>query len=479
MQMNETEPTVATNQEQQTRYVPNKERWAFYWSAFLRDMSYGMAGQMTTFYVDVLGFATGKFKWILRWLPVVERIYDGVNDPLVGAYYDRRPYTTAKAKPFFKITAFPVAIGLICSFLPITFSGNETTNMLCRAAFALFAYMLYEGFQTANATAHMSLYNSISPNLSERTSIVAIARSFAIGGSGLVAGFVPIIYGMIDQTNVGEKKNLFFFTALGVGLFYLLYNKIIYSGVHERTIVPPEKKPQFGPQMANLFRNKPFVTMMIARALAGLLNSGSTTIYFYQYNIGNAGMMTYVSFIALPSYILASWLVPKLCKRFEKHTIYIACMFAEIAVSLLYLFVGYEHTWFVFLQSFLTSIPHSVQGALYWIMLSDAVDYGEWTTGERGDGMIYAVEGMTAKIVGALGQMSTQLIIEYIKFVPNAATQSAFTMLGLFRVPIYIGIASKFACALPYFFYKFTKDKHAIAIAEIQARKAAPAPHNS
>jgi Na+/melibiose symporter-like transporter len=457
---------------QQTEVVPQKERLAFYLSAFLRDMSYAMWNQVTTFYVDVLGFATGRFKWILRWLPVVQRIYDGVNDPLVGAYYDRRPYTTSKARPFFKTTAVPVAVGLVCAFLPVTFSANETVNMLSRAAFALFAYFLYEGFQTANATAHMSVYNSISPNIGERTSIVALARMFATGGSGLVSGFVPVIYGMLDQQDVAAKRRLFFWTALVVALLYLLYNRLMYTKVHERTIVPAKEMPALKTQLRNILCNQPFCVMMISNALSGIFNSGSTDVYFYQYNIGNAGMMTLVGLMGIPAYVLSGWLTPWLCKRVEKRTLFILCTGLQIFISAFYLFYGYDSLFVIFAQSFLSNIPGAIKSSLYWIMISDTVDYGEWKTGVRGDGMIYAIEGMTNKIVGAVGQMSTQLILEYTRFVPNAVAQSAFTMRGLFRVPLYIKIAGSIAQASPYFFHRFTIDAQTQVIAEIQARKA-------
>ncbi|MDR3313428.1 MAG: MFS transporter, partial [Oscillospiraceae bacterium] len=185
------ENDALVEQTQATKFVPMKERISFYLSGFLRDMSYATWGNLTRFYIDILGFV-GKWNWMNAALPVVEKIYDGVNDPLIGAYFDSRKYGAEKARPFFRTTALPVALGLLCAFLPITFSrSNETANMFLRAAFALLAYMVYEGFQTLNATAHMSLYTSITPNIDERRGIVSRVRLFASGGSGLISGLTP------------------------------------------------------------------------------------------------------------------------------------------------------------------------------------------------------------------------------------------------------------------------------------------------
>jgi Na+/melibiose symporter-like transporter len=105
-------------------------------------------------------------------------------------------------------------------------------------------------------------------------------------------------------------------------------------------------------------------------------------------------------------------------------------------------------------------------------MLADSVDYVEWKTGKRNDGMIYAVEGLTGKLVGAFGQMSTALIIQHIDFVPNAPTQKPATLQGLFRLPVQIGMISTLCASIPYLFYDFRRKDQEIAVAEIQQRKA-------
>ncbi|MDR1733575.1 MAG: MFS transporter [Oscillospiraceae bacterium] len=453
------------------QYVPKKERAAFWVSAFLRDMSYAMSNQVMTFYIDVMGFANERFSWILKFLPVVERVYDGVNDPLVGAYYDRRKHGDTKAKPFFKWTALPIAIGLFCLFVPITFSRNEGVNMVLRALFAFLAYALYEGFQTANATAHMSLYNSITPNTTERGSIVSIARMFAAGGNGLISGLLPVLYGTIAPDDVGGKRTLYLGMAGGTAICNLLYNYIMYSKVKERTIAPVEEKVALRPLLVSLLKNKPFIIILIANAISGLLNAGSTGLYFYQYNIGNTSYQTLVGLMAIPCYLLAGAITPKLIKAYEKRSVWLVCSALQAILNIAYILIGYNPVIILFIYSFLSSLPGSIKQMLYWNMVADTVDYGEWTTGKRSDGMIYAIEGLSNKIIGAFGQMSTALIIQYIGFVPNAKTQSQRTLDGLFRVPQYIGLSCVILSAVPYFFYDFSRAKQTEAIAAIAARR--------
>ncbi len=468
------EGPLLAEETQSKQYVPMKERVAFYFSSFLRDMSYAVWGNLTRFYIDVLGFVGNKWGWINAALPVIERVYDGINDPLIGAYYDGRKYGAEKARPFFRTTAFPVAGALILAFLSFNFSVNEKTNMLLRAALALLAYMVYEGFQTLNATAHMSLYNSITPNINERAGIVSRVRLFAAGGTGLVGGLTPVLLDLVEPNDIAGKKLIFAGVAGFAALTYLVYNYIMYNQVHERTIVPPEEKQALLPILRNLFRNKPFLIMMIANAVGGLLNSGNTGTYFYEYNLGRPSLQTFIGLTGIPAYIISAYLTPWLCKRLEKRTVYLASSAAQLLISVLYLLTGYKsrYHWKVILNTVLGSIPGSVKGTLYWNMVSDSVDYVEWKTGERNDGMTFAVEGLTNKLVGAFGQVSTAMIIKYTGFVPNALSQKPATLQGLFRLPLLIGIASTLGSAIPYLFYDFRRKDQEIAVAEIQERKA-------
>ena len=142
-------------------------------------------------------------------------------------------------------------------------------------------------------------------------------------------------------------------------------------------------------------------------------------------------------------------------------------------VSALYLAVGYQSKAFIAVQSFLSAIPGSIRGMLYWSMIADSVDYLEWKTGKRNDGSIYAVEGLMGKIIGAFGATSTAIILKVIKFQRNAPVQSAATMKGLFVLPLVIGIISTVVSTIPYFFYDLTRKGHGRIIEELKERARA------
>jgi len=210
-------------------------------------------------------------------------------------------------------------------------------------------------------------------------------------------------------------------------------------------------------------------------------------MYFWQYNIGSSSWQTWVGLAGFPSLLFAAWLMPKLCERFEKRNIVIACNASMILMRLLQLYLGTQSArlnmatantgWgpkiFLAILMLATTLPDTVKGSIYWSMIADSVDYAEWKTAKRNDGTIYAMEGLMGKIIGSVGSVSTAVIIKLVRFVPNAPVQSAYTMRGLFVVPLVIEMISKAASSVPYFFYDMKRQRHAQIIEELKARKTA------
>ena len=459
----------AVDLTQETEFVPKKERFAFYLSAFFRDMSYSIMGMSNYFYTDILGL-TGVRLAALEW---VKRVWDGLNDPLVGAYFDKHPYTSEKARPFFKRTAVPVAALILLMFLPIRFSANEGANLWLRVGFLLLCYVPFELLHTLSGTSFMSYYNSITPNINERGGIISRSRLFSSCGTAVVGGFIPILLGFVDKDDVRSKTYVYLATAVIVAAAFLLFNYLMYTRVKERTVSPPEQTQTVWNIVRSMFENKIFLVMILSVAIGGLISAGNTGMWFYDYNLGSTIWLPIIGIAGFPALILASWLSPKLSARFEKRDLVIALGVLQILLNLLHWQVGYQSKIFLAAIAFLKEIPGSLRGMLYWSMIADSVDYGEWKTGKRNDGMIYAAEGLMGKLIGAFGSTSTAIIIHYIKFVPNAPTQSPQTLEGLFAVPLVIGMISTAASLIPYFFYSLSRKKHAAMIEEIKERKEA------
>jgi len=488
--------TTATTQEttelQEKKYVSFGEQMAFNISAMFRDMSYAIFGQFHIFCIEILRIPPLN----MAWLQLSQRLWDGINDPLVGAYFDRKPFDKEKARRYFLPTAFPLAILLVLMFTPLAtmfpgLSGAQNLMWL-QFGFILLLYMPFDPMHSLNGTAFMSYYNSISPNMQERNGIIARSRMFSTFGSAIVGGGVPLFFSWFSEgpDDQAGRTRVFIILAITVSAAFIIYNVLMHVKVRERIVSPPqEKKQSFASVFRSLFSNKLFFILVAANTIQGIINRGNTDFWLFQYNIGDTAWQTYLGLMAgLPAMLLATWLMPKLCNYFEKRDIIIGSAALRLVVRGLYLFFCLRLCLlnltcfnpyspakiFMGIVFFLNEIPNAIRGQLYWSMLADSVDYQEWKSNKRNDGTVYTMEGLMGKIVGSIGAMATGVILNFIGFdQDNMEYQSPGTMRGLFTVPLSIELVSIAASTTPFFFYDLKRADHAKLMEELKARSVA------
>lgn len=461
---------VAAGDVKPQNTVGRRERIAFYFAAFFRDMSYVMVGSyLMLFYIDIMGFA-GTAALIV--IPIITRIWDGINDPLLGAFYDRRVYKTEKARPIFKGTVLTAAVMMVLLFFAPKFSNNVKVDYILKAIYAVLTYGIFEAMHTLNGTAFMSLYNSISAVPDERTKIISISRLFSMAGNGLISGAIPILLGLFRNDDVVAKTYIYLGSACFVAIAFVIYNFLMYHFVRERVITPPPEKQKISHMLKRFTKNKLLMLMIVSNCIAGLINTSTITLYFYTYNMGNPAMATIFSILTIPTFVIGSLIVPYLVKRFDKRNIMIVCSLMVVAVNSVYLIAGYTPAfWVVLTVLTVQNLPFSIKAVLYWNMVADSVDYAEWKTGFRNDGLVYSIEGCASKIIGAIGAMFTGIVITAINFVPNSITQTISTMKGLFYIPVIVTIVTTLLSTIPYFFYDLNRKKHETILAELEERK--------
>lgn len=453
-----------------TMSVSHKERTAFYFASFFRDMSYAIVGGfLLIFYIDIMGFAGTS---ALIFIPIISRIWDGLNDPLFGAYFDRRRYTNEKARPIFKNTVLICAIMLIMMFYAPTFSQNNKIDYILKCIYAILTYGVFEGIHTLNGTAFMTLYNSISANPEERTQIISRARLFSTMGSYLIYGGIPVTLSLFRNDDIVAKTYIYLGAAIFISFCFIIYNFLMYRYVKERVITPSQEKQKILPMLKKFTKNKLLIIMIISTSLANFINLGTIQLYFFTYNMGNPALQTILVAITLPTFFMGALITPALVKKYNKRELMIASSLAIVVVNILLLLGGYKPPiWVVLIAYLAMNFALSVKGVLYWSMVSDTVDYGEWKTHVRNDGLVYAIEGAAMKIIGSVGAMYVGIVITIINFVPNALTQTEATMRGLFYIPQITIIIVTLLSIIPILFYDLDKKKHAIILAELKERK--------
>jgi len=195
-------------------------------------------------------------------------------------------------------------------------------------------------------------------------------------------------------------------------------------------------------------------------------------LYFAKYVLHQEGLYGVITLLVVPGGLVASILVPWMSKKFTKKWSYIVVhLFGGIVMTIMY-FVGYDAPWKMIVCAIglvLLGIPQGVNNIITYAMIGDTVDYLEWKTGERGEGICFAMQTLINKIGMAVGAFIGVMALSI------AAIDTKTYIVGdadaLWKVLIISGAVSMFACAVPMFFYTITEKRQKEMVAEIEARK--------
>ncbi len=454
------------------------------------------------------------------------RVFDALNDPIMGSIVDKTRTKWGKCRPYLKWMAFPIGIMTVLCFLPVfsaesVYDGSKTIQTFVTISVI---YIIWSVVYTVADVPYWGLSTCLTNNTVTRGNILTVARMFCTVGAGIVTVFVPMITGALTekfkyadtaadkaliavhkaeaianmvanqgiskadavQTFVGTvKQGMEIANADTLKIIYFVCAVVLvaaaipmffygFKNTKER-FTSDENPPSFGHNLKLLFKNNQLLLIVLSGVLGGarMVYSYTGGLYFAKYILHNEGLYGIITLLVVPGGLVASILVPWMSKKFTKKWSYIAVhLFGGVVMAIMY-FVGYDAPWKMVICAIglvLLGIPQGVNNIITYAMIGDTVDYLEWKTGERGEGICFAMQTLINKIGMAVGAFIGVLSMSIAGI--NARTYEVANPDALWDVLIISGVVSMFACAVPMFFYKITEKRQAEMVAEIEARKA-------
>ncbi|MBQ4572543.1 MAG: MFS transporter [Clostridia bacterium] len=466
-----------------------------------------------------IGTLTGSMA--VAYLMLGTRIFDAFNDPIMGSIVDRTRTKWGKCRPYLKWMAIPIAIMTIACFLP-AFQAKATSTFIIIAI----VYIIWSVVYTVADVPYWGLSTCMTNNTVVRGNMLTITRLLCTLGAGIVTVFVPIITGAVTskfkypdteaglaqiavdkadqiskivanqgltfeeaaQTFVGtvisgqeianaDTLKWTYFICAAV-LVVIAVPMFFYGFKHTKErFTADDNPPSLGHNLKLLFKNKELLLIVLSGILGGarMVYTYTGGLYFAKYVLQNEGMYSLITLLVVPGGLVASLLVPWMSKKFTKKWAYIAVhIFGGVVMAIMY-FVGYDEPWKLVIAAIalvLLGIPQGVNNIITYAMIGDTVDYLEWKTGERGEGICFAMQTLINKIGMAVGAFIG--VISFAAAGINAETGyiSAEGAQTLWNMLVLSGVISMFACAVPMFFYTITEKRQAEMIADIESRKA-------
>ncbi len=433
-------------------YLPRKEKYAFATSLLGQTMIYNFVNlYLMKFYTDVLGIAAAAAGTLF----LVARIWDAINDPLMGVVVDKTKHPKGKCRPYILMFSLPMAL-----FTILLFASPQLSPMM-KVVYASVTYILWGMTYTIVDIPLWTLSSRMTADSNERKSLIATGRIFNVIGSALP---VFLVVPLKDAFGGGDETKGYFWAIVifcVVSLPLLLRG---FFGTTERVmemIEKRERKVKLKDILRSIFHNPPLLLLLLSSMLSLLINLPITAgIYYATYNLGNEGLFGALAGTVLVASGVGCAVAPALGRRYTGKALMI---FTAVASCILFVFAYFAAASgnlpviiiLTFILGFLLGIPLVLRTS----MIADTIEYAQLKTGVRNEGIIFASLTFVSKLKMGAASFFVGLVLTFSGYIPNVE-QTPEALNGIMLTMTLLPALGAAMSVVPMLFYKLTDADH-------------------
>ncbi len=429
-----------------------------------KDMVYAFVSGFLMYYFNTVLGISATFIGVLF---MAARIFDAVNDPLMGVIVEKTRTPMGKFRPWLLMGTITNAVVLILMFsVPGRFTGN---SML---VYVSIAYLLWGVTYTIMDIPYWSMIPAITEAGKDREGISVIARSCAGVGFAIPTALTMVLVPLLGG---GQERQGFAYLSMGIAVVFVIAISITVMNVKE-TVTVNQKSPRIKEMFRSLVQNDQALIVVIAIIIfnASLYLTQQLALYFFKYDIGNAGLFGVFGTVGGAAQILSMMSLPLLRKKFEcKKILAGAIGFTLCGYILLFILgtLGITNLILLCIAAIIIFIGFGLATVLTTIFLADSVDYGQWKNGTRNESVIFSLQTFVVKLASAFSVLIAGVGLDVIGLDTEAAVQSAATLTGLRVIMVIIPMAG-LVCSVIFFMkkYKLNEAKMKEISADLQNR---------
>jgi sugar (glycoside-pentoside-hexuronide) transporter len=404
----------------------NHNRYMFGLGTVGRDMLYTMVSMYLLYFLtDILNLPDSTMWWMTGAMTIL-RVFDAVNDPIMGYLVDNTHSRYGKFKPWIVIGGIIGGILTILLFFDFGLSGAGYVIMF------VVLYLLWDLTYGANDIAYWSMLPSLSLDQKEREKTGSFARICAnIGLFTTVVCILPV-------TNaLGGDKRAWLITVIAIVLITWAFLMFTVFGVKEdKSINVKQDTTSLKEMIQALFQNDQLLFTAISMALfmIGYCTTTGFGVYYFKYAFKNEEMYSIFAAILGVSQLAALSVFPLLSKKYSRKVLY---AFATVLVVIGYIIFFFAPMNMIFIGTagILLFVGEAFIQLLMLMFLTDTVEYGQWKLGRRNESITFSVQPFINKIGGAIanGIVGATLIISGINAAetPDDVTDSGLLIMKL------------------------------------------------
>lgn len=406
-----------------------------------------------TDYAGVSAFAVGT-------IMMVSRLFDGISDIIMGVIVDRTKSKYGKARPWILRMCIPFAISGVLLF-SVPASWAETPKLI-------YVFITYNLVSTVVYTAINVPYSALNALMTQNPyerSVLSIFRNLlATAGTLTINIFTLPLVEFFGNNALAWTKTFFIFGIVAIIAF--LYT---FWGTSERVKSVAQLQSTENndvPVLVGikaLFKNKYWIMMTSMLALFFLMYAinGGSTVYYAKDILGDKNLVGTINGIFNIVQICGMFFIAMMIKKFGKRNIFALGLVLDI-IGMLILNYSNGVMSLIIISSVIRGLGNACGGATMWAMVSDTIDYGEWKTGYRTEGLVNSACSFGWKIGNGIGSALLGLILEAGGYVGTAITQTETALFSIEICFIWIPIAIYVIGLVIMSFYHLDKEFPAI-----------------
>lgn len=445
--------------------ISKKEYLAYFFYGFGQVLNYAMVGTyLTIFYTDYLMISASVAGIIF----LIARIWDAVNDPMMAALIDCTNSPKGKFRVWMKWISIFIVLFTILTFLPWNLKGG---TLICVAGLS---YILWGMVYTVSDVPFWSLSTVMSNDSQERSKAVTVANTGVSLGFLMPGLIVPITARFIGSEILGYElaNNLAFMKGLPwTIMFYALltYPMMVfgYIGTKERRNANVEKVKL--KDMLSTAKNAKPLFIVCVIFIINVFNDlqGALMTYFFIWNLGNIDYQSVVSFFSMFAFCTLIF-YPMLTRKFKKKRILQAQLIIDTILRVALFVIGYKNISWVLILIIVMNYLGTLTSSLIPNMIGECVEYCEYKTGKRTEGIVFSFQTFTGKMKTAIALGISGFVLTWIGYNPAATMQNDTVLNGIFILCIIgpaIGNVLKFIASM---YIKYTEDEYNLIVKYLQ-----------
>ena len=404
--------------------LTSREKYSYGIGAYGKDLACGIVYTfLMIYFTDVVGINPA----FVGTLFLMARLWDAINDPIMGMIVDNTRSRFGKFRPWIFIGTI---LNSVVLFLLFRKPDLEGTSLYL---YYSVMYILWGMTYTIMDIPYWSMIPTLATTKEDREKISVVPRIFASLGGLTVTTFG---IALVNKLGNGNQIKGFEYFALGIVIIFIISTIVTCINVKEKTQVQVNNEKVNIKQAFNILKQNDqllvFIGIVLAYNLAMQL-AGGAAIYYFKYVAGKESLFSLYSFFKVAE-IGGLMLFPVVTRKIGRQQVFrmatILPMFGLITLFISGL-IAPQSILFISVSAVLLNLGSGFLLGSTTVMLADIVDYGEYKLGSRTESIIFSAQTLLVKLASALSGWLIGVGLSLIGYVAGAAVQSNITIIGI------------------------------------------------